>query len=257
MKRKTYISIIASARRWRSQFRFVPSQAQKLASGILERFARRRQKHLHLNMSLLRLLQRATVQKIYQHFDFHVHSSPHLNKLGARWLDRRQMQLLLAIHPSPHLNKLQTRWLDRPQMQYILASEQEQNPVSGSPAERLLIPLLARQERRNAITLVSDEMHLRRVVVDYAATIPQELVKRAVAHNADENQHRREAPSAATDRAIPVAGGKWQSERTVPVTSGKRQSSDGTTVDLKGVTEHVIQTIDRRIIAERERLGRI
>ena len=128
------------------------------------------------------------------------------------------------------------------------------NLPASPQAGRLLRHLAARRERPDSIWTATDESTPSRQPAKRLAHLPIESDLRPLVKTL-----RRSSPVPSTEAQTTFQKHTWRNAPAEPATAAKigNQRLPERALDVKELTNQVIRAIDQRIVAQRERLGRL
>jgi hypothetical protein len=223
------------------------SLAAAFAMALLARYQGRQERRWGVDFAFRRRPSSVTLQPVYQ-------------RLGLHLAPRLSLTVLAPPRPAEALNApaAPARWVGRIERQVV--REPILRPPGAAVRERLVTHLVTERERVEAGATPgrrrADRDDAGPLVPSRGRFAPMAPpVPRVVQRPAAVTTMDSQSPSAAFAATAEVQGGDGFGARR-PGGSAAGPLEAGA-VDVKRLTDQVIQAIDQRIIAQRERLGRV
>jgi hypothetical protein len=218
--------------------------AVEFAHGVLARYLNLQAQVSTPELALGRLHPRITIRNTWRHA--HTHLAPRLSLAVLGW----KGQSLNRSAAGP----LTLRLCVEPQRLTLAQRPRLADPIKTAAIEKLATRLIAKGGRVESIqeNAPGNTRRTKAVVIDGAA--PARLNASALAHveRVVRRSKATETERNISSRSVEVASA--ESRGQTKAVNPWRQPTD-VAIDVNRLTDKVIQAIDRRIVAQRERMG--
>jgi len=218
--------------------------AVEFAHGVLARYLNLQAQVSAPELAFGRLHPRVTIQNTWRHAHTHLAQRLSLTVLGWRGKSLKTS----AAGPMTLGRWVEQHRLNHAQRLRLAVS------IKTATIERLATRLIARGERVEGVQedTPGNSRRAKAVVIDGAAPARLSASALAPVEKVVRRSKAAETERKISSRSVEVASAEPRGQ-TKAINPGRQPT--GVTIDVNRLTDQVIQAIDRRIIAQRERMG--